>query len=86
MIVLAAAALPHSAVIASGQISSCSGNAKEAIAEARRALATRTPDDDRQALMCLTEAVSALDAKVDALAAGKAHRVIVPSVSTKEGR
>jgi hypothetical protein len=86
MVGLAAAALPLSTVIASGQISSCSGNPKEAVAEARRAIATRTPDDDRQALMCLTEAVSALDAKVDALAAEKAHRIIVPSVSTKEGR
>ena len=68
---LAIATLPLLAVTASAApVSTCEAYPKEAIAEARKAMATRTPDDDRHAMMCLTEAVAALDAKLESLREG----------------
>jgi hypothetical protein len=71
MLGLATALLPLPAVTAqAAPVSSCEASSKEAIAEARRAIATPSHDDDRTALMCLAEAVAALDAKLESLRDG----------------
>jgi hypothetical protein len=69
----------------------CAGDASRAVQQARQALKTDNPKQDRAALVCLVEAVAALDRKVEALSTGAtpnatSGRVLPRVVRTKEGK
>jgi len=72
----------------------CPSDSKHAIAQARKALETGDPKLDHAALVCLVEAVAALDVKLEGLRdgsvpfTGKAHTstVVLRNAHVSEGQ
>jgi hypothetical protein len=72
----------------------CESDSKQAVEQARKAIATSDPADDRAALLCLAETVAALDAKLEGLRngsvpfTGTAHTniVVLRKAPAREGR
>ncbi|MCK1281780.1 hypothetical protein IVB46_41855 [Bradyrhizobium sp. 61] len=53
------------------ELSDCSSSSEQALALANKSLASENSKDDRIALVCLTQAVSAIDKRLDDLIAGR---------------
>ena len=66
----AAALMAVVPVVAAHADNKCGDTATQAVERATSALEASSPADDRQALRCLLEAVTLLDAKIEGLRAG----------------